>query len=275
MRVAKWFWMGCLAALAMSGGQASAEYYGYGGEQASGQAPAPSGQANYTCQPSSCYVEKHGCWVYPCPCPCNPAKTCYEINEHLPPIKPPPTCQEVPYCEVKSELPAHERPVCVEIWRNCYVPIRVKKVEVPGPPILTATFQVKWREYHVLCKEDGTPLSSEQSAAVLKELGAQFADAAAPAPASAAAPAPAPAPAAAPGAVPAPPFAPPVAQAEAPVKRWVWLEKQGLYGFGYQRPDGLWVIDPGSKRPTLPTNNANAPAQPTALAPTITASTGS
>jgi hypothetical protein len=33
-----------------------------------------------------------------------------------------------------------------------------------------------------------------------------------------------------------------------PAKQWVWLPKQGLWGFGRQRPDGLWVIDPGSKR---------------------------
>lgn len=37
-----------------------------------------------------------------------------------------------------------------------------------------------------------------------------------------------------------------------PEKQWVWLHKQGVYGFGYQIPDGphkgLWRIDPGSKR---------------------------
>jgi Cysteine-rich secretory protein family len=37
-----------------------------------------------------------------------------------------------------------------------------------------------------------------------------------------------------------------------PVKQWVWLAKQGVWGYGYQIQDGphrgLWRIDPGSKR---------------------------
>jgi uncharacterized protein YkwD len=48
---------------------------------------------------------------------------------------------------------------------------------------------------------------------------------------------------------PPPPAAPaPAAAAAAPAKQWVWLTSQGVWGFGYQRADGLWVIDPGSKR---------------------------
>jgi hypothetical protein len=38
---------------------------------------------------------------------------------------------------------------------------------------------------------------------------------------------------------------------EPPVKQWVWLEKQGVYGYGFQIQDGphsgLWRIDPDSK----------------------------
>jgi hypothetical protein len=37
-----------------------------------------------------------------------------------------------------------------------------------------------------------------------------------------------------------------------PAKQWVWLSKQGVWGYGYQREDGLWVIDPGSKRAPAP-----------------------
>ncbi|MFO0909830.1 MAG: CAP domain-containing protein [Isosphaeraceae bacterium] len=41
-----------------------------------------------------------------------------------------------------------------------------------------------------------------------------------------------------------------------PAKRWVWLEKQGVWGYGYQIESGpnrgLWRIDPGSKRPPAP-----------------------
>jgi hypothetical protein len=39
-------------------------------------------------------------------------------------------------------------------------------------------------------------------------------------------------------------------------KQWVWLEKQGVWGFGYQLADGphkgLWRIDSGSKRAPEP-----------------------
>jgi len=37
-----------------------------------------------------------------------------------------------------------------------------------------------------------------------------------------------------------------------PVKQWVWLNSQGVWGFGYQIQDGphrgLWRVDPDSKR---------------------------
>jgi hypothetical protein len=37
-----------------------------------------------------------------------------------------------------------------------------------------------------------------------------------------------------------------------PVKQWVWLSKQGVWGYGYQIQDGpnrgLWRVDPDSKR---------------------------
>jgi hypothetical protein len=45
---------------------------------------------------------------------------------------------------------------------------------------------------------------------------------------------------------------------DSPAKHWVWLEKQGVWGYGYQIEDGpqkgLWRIDPGTKR---------APEEPT------------
>lgn len=50
---------------------------------------------------------------------------------------------------------------------------------------------------------------------------------------------------------PAPPMAPP-AQAAAPQKRWVYLTAQNLWAYGYQRADGLWVVDQGTKRSTPP-----------------------
>jgi hypothetical protein len=41
-------------------------------------------------------------------------------------------------------------------------------------------------------------------------------------------------------------------ESPAPAKQWVWLNKQGVWGFGYQLQEGphrgLWRIDPDSKR---------------------------
>lgn len=58
-------------------------------------------------------------------------------------------------------------------------------------------------------------------------------------------------------------FAP--AAEPAATKQWVWLWRQGCWGFGYRRGDGLWVIDPGSKR--LPAAAPAAPQQAQAAAP--------
>jgi hypothetical protein len=45
-----------------------------------------------------------------------------------------------------------------------------------------------------------------------------------------------------------------------PAKQWVWLDKQGVWGYGYQIDEGpqkgLWRIDPESKR--APEENAPA-----------------
>ena len=42
-------------------------------------------------------------------------------------------------------------------------------------------------------------------------------------------------------------------KADTPVKQWVWLEKQGLWGYGHRiesgEYQGLWRIDPDTKRP--------------------------
>lgn len=49
---------------------------------------------------------------------------------------------------------------------------------------------------------------------------------------------------------------------EAPAKQWVWLARQGVWGYGYRIEDGphrgLWRIDPGSKR--APEDLAPTPA---------------
>ena len=70
---------------------------------------------------------------------------------------------------------------------------------------------------------------------------------------------------------PAPvPVAPVTAAAEAPApapaKQWVWLAYEGVWGYGYQRVDGYWEIDPGSRRAPATTNSpayqvASSPAR--------------
>ena len=46
---------------------------------------------------------------------------------------------------------------------------------------------------------------------------------------------------------------PSVVWEDQPAKQWVWLESQGVWGYGYQIQDGphrgLWRVDPDSKRP--------------------------
>ncbi len=72
-----------------------------------------------------------------------------------------------------------------------------------------------------------------------------------PAPA-AATPAPSAAPAQTPVSTPDQTTAPTVAQATGPQKRWVYLTSQKVWGLGYQRADGNWVIDSGSMRSAPP-----------------------
>jgi hypothetical protein len=124
-------------------------------------------------------------------------------------------------------------------------------------------FQVNWREVHVLCDSQGVPYPPAKASAILKELTESLAKASKDG-ATQAAP---PVPTATPNSTPATPAAPaePVqasapapaapaptqAQATAPPKQWVWLAQEGVYGYGYQRTDGLWEIDAGSRRPAL------------------------
>lgn len=268
MRTIRLAGSGVLAALAMMiGGQqataqeASGQFYGY----PSKQAPVASGQGQPTGQ-----VDKFGCYVVPC----SPVPTCHaQIN--VPPIQPVPSCQTG--FVIWNELPpSGER--WVTIYRNHYVPIIIRNKETPVVPV---NIHVKWREIHYLCDcppgtsqcphipagspqglvspqaaNDATP--GTEPAAELAQAGrkpaAEAGEAKPAAPAAAEAP-----------------KAPAPTVDNTPAKRWVWLRKQGAYGFGYQRQDGLWVIDQGSLRPTLPIAETGRPAQPT----TVAVSTGS
>ncbi len=226
--------------------QASGQFYGY----ASGQAPMPSGQDQYGGH--ACHVDMVGCQVHICS-----PKPCHNVNIPLPPREHP-TCQNA--YVIESDLPPW-KPTChVTVYRNHYVPIKVNHIPTDVQPV---DILVKWREIHYLCDcppgtlqcphvPSGSPQhgSPQVGAAVKHTPNSPLLTAAAPA-------------------------APAVAQENPPAKRWVWLEKQSLFGFGFQRKDGLWVIDPASKRPSLPEGQTIEPASRTASTETDTASAGS
>jgi hypothetical protein len=221
--------------------QASGQFYGY----ASKQAPMPSGQDQYG--GAGCHVEMVGCQVHICS-----PKPCHNVNIPLPPREHP-TCQNA--YVIESDLPPW-KPTChVTVYRNHYVPIKVNHIPTDVQPV---NILVKWREIHYLCDcPPGTsncphvPTGSSQQGspqASVSVPNSPLLNASAP--------------------------AAPVAPA-APAKRWVWLAKQGVYGYGFQRQDGLWVVDPSSKRPTLPEGQTLDSAPSTAANVTDTASTGS
>ena len=239
--------------------QASGQY-GYGG-------PMPSPQSGY---PVPCH-EVAGCHVVVgCPSTCHQANVPQQINDQLRGYtETPPSCQEAQQLTLYSEMPpAH---TYVDIWRNHYIPVKVTIVPKTPEGIRSFDVRVNYREVHVLCDQKGNPLPAPQAAAVLKELEKQYASnapagpatapgappAGSPSPSEAAPPltsmssAPAPKLAATPdqtaaAALTATPTAPPT-----PQKQWVWLAQEGVYGYGYQRSDGFWEIDSGSRRATL------------------------
>ncbi len=273
MQTSKFTVLGAIAVLAIGGGgfqtcvaqsaQSTPQNYGaYGSPQASPQS-ATTGQPGAT----ACQNILFSCHVTVCTNPCQGEEACDRIKRQIPGIHTPPTCQEVMVCEIADEGPPTAQPITLPIYRNCYVPIRIKKVEGPGPgTIVPVNIQVNWREVHVLCDSKGVPLPAQKAAEILKELSESLAKGNAPAEAtSATAPAAAPVPApAVSSAAPAQPAAtvpaaapasatpaPLVAQATDVKKQWVWLSQEGVYGFGYQRTDGMWEIDPDSRRATL------------------------
>jgi len=185
------------------------------------------------------------------------------INNQIPGIHRPPTCQEVEVCKIIDEGPPTQHPQWYNIYRNCYVPIKIEKVQGPSN-VTPINIQVNWREVHVLCDSQGVPYPPERASAILKELNESLASAPKGGPTATTPPVPTStpvAPAQVAPVAPAPPFqasapapaapAPMQAQATATPKQWVWLAQEGVYGYGYQRTDGLWEIDPDSRRPAL------------------------
>ncbi len=244
--------IGTIAAAAIvSGGhqasaqQASGQFYGY----ASGQAPMASGQDQYGGH--GCQLEKVGCNVQVCPQPC------HNVNIPLPPREQP-SCQNAYVLE--SDLAPWKPTTQITVYRNHYVPIKVNHIPTNVQPV---DILVKWREIHYLC--DCPPGTSQcpHIPSGSSQQGSPQADASVkPAPNS-------------PLLTTATPAAPAVAAEISPERRWVWLPKQSLFGFGFQRHDGLWVIDPASKRPNLPEGETVAPAATTAVNVKDTTSTGS
>ena len=143
--------------------------YGYGGAAAT-----PQGGASYTCQPTDSCHEMYGCHVWVCPCPCQGKDLCREIQSQLPPVKPEPTCQEVPICYIDTDMPPGKHRT-IDIYRNCYVPVRIQLHPIHHPNVTSVDFRVKWREVHVLCDEYGNPMPPEKASAILKDLEQSYA----------------------------------------------------------------------------------------------------
>lgn len=195
-------------------------------------------------------------------------------------------------CIVYCDQPPTTGPITLTITRNYYLPINIRNNQPPNVQPVDLKYQWQPIHYlvndqgqpidkngNVLKNPDGlipppgtSPtysapvVPSPQRGASTTNTPADVLVSTPPASSSPADPAPAPpapvvaptAPAPAPPAAPTttaanPPAAPPAPQVKTPEKRWVWLNYERVYGYGYQRADGYWVIDEGSRRATLPT----------------------
>jgi hypothetical protein len=200
-------------------------------------------------------------------------------------------------------------PVDLTITKNVFLPVVIKNNTPPN--VLPVNIKVQWQPIHFLANEKGQPIDqagnvlpndpkvvppapagvnpsshsgvaapSPQSSNAATAPGTALASTAAgpgTAPVSTAvvstqpvAPAPAPT-TTAPGTTAS--AAPATVQANAPTKQWVWLSYEGVYGYGYQRADGYWIIDEGSRTKTLPTASTAPAAAPTTTASTSTPTT--
>jgi hypothetical protein len=248
-----------LLATVASGRFASAQtpqagYYGY----TSQQAPTASPQGGVPCQ--SCHT-CHGCAPIPPP-DCQPDKCGCNVVDHRVPCQTTPitlpgfeTCQ--PACQnailIESECAPDKPATYVTVWRNHYVPIKIvnRPAEHQVQPV---NIVVKSRIVHYLCDcppgttecPHGPPPTPQKNPVAVPQANANGASPAPDAQLTSTAPAAAP------------------AAPEQPAKKWVYLTYEKVWGFGYQRADGYWVIDEGSRRATPP---AAAPA------PTTTAGT--
>ncbi|MDR3639629.1 MAG: hypothetical protein P4L84_37865 [Isosphaeraceae bacterium] len=265
------------------------EYYGYTVAQnqlamlTPGLAASAVGCVPPGCTPSTppgCVtLPTIGCAITPCPPPTY--------------ICPPSGGVTHGICYVYCDQPPTWQPITYTITRNYYVPIYIQNNQPPN--VLPVNLNYQWQPIHYLSDKDGNPIDKDGKllpnppglipkpgtgvpySAPVAPSSQQGADASkAPAGPVVSTPANdkppvdlAPAAPATATTTPAPeaPAAPATAQANTPAKRWVWLNYERVYAYGYQRADGYWIIDEGSRRPTLPATTT----QPT-TAPTVTAS---
>ncbi len=270
MKVVRIVYCLAFAALVLTAGASRShaqQYYGYQGPQQ----PASSPQASWTCQPapppSTCQPIPYGCYINYCPCPCTNYK-CPDI-----PIKTPGGTP----CTIVTEGPPKQNPVCIDIYRNCYIPFYV--YYQPGADVTPVNFNVRWREVHYLADKDGKPLSPNDVTNVINQLK-QWTEGSAPAPAAVPQAPPVPKGAAnfdpaqqmptpmvalptAPPAPTPPPAAPPATTAATPKKQWIWVSNLKKAGYGYIDAAGYAVIDEGTYRDSMPTDTSSVPAPTT------------
>ena len=229
--------------------------------------------------PPNC-VEQIGCQPV-IPCNYTPPTSCYPI----------PGGGTIPVCFIVCDQPPdNTTPVLLTIYRNVYVPINITNGGTPH--VVPVNLQVKYREIHYLSDANGNPIDQtgnilsqtppdlipKPSAGTTGPAGAmpslQRGASATPPPASPVASAP---PNNKPAATPTPtasaqpqppvptPSIPSTVQANTPAKKWYLIQNEGVYGYGYLGPDGLLVVDEGSRRSTPP-DAAQPPPAPVTTA---------
>jgi hypothetical protein len=264
--------------------EAQQNYFGFTAmpSQVAALAASMAGQVPPGCAPAAggC-VEYYGCTVTPCP------------------YTPPPNCVYIPsggtanLCTVLCDQAPTNPPVTLTVYKNYFVPIYVANNGVPN--VVPVNLQIKWREIHYLANAQGQPIDQngnvlQNPASVVPPPGTPISGSTAAPGAAPAAPSPqhganatppptVPVASATPNAQPAaPPMLPLASQPQAPApsmatnvqvntpaKQWVWLQNEGAYGYGYQRADGLWEIDQGSRR-TTPPDASQPPSGPVTTA---------
>ncbi|WZO99378.1 hypothetical protein EP7_000984 [Isosphaeraceae bacterium EP7] len=241
---------GLLAALLLAGTarEAKAQNF-FGSALVSMQAPAQASPQTEACYPAGCHP--------PACLPTLPDPSPNAIVPHPHPGTPGSSDQ---HCIViVNGCPVVDKTYCVN--KFYYVYYKIKNVDVKYDKI-----DVKYYPLPKVCSVDhpcppcvaaggygkadhaGTIKDESELAAIQQTLPSPSAT---PAPATSD-PAATLAPAPQPPVVQEPAAAATPTAAASPAKQWIWLSAEGVYGYGYQRTDGYWEIDAGSRSATLP-----------------------